>query len=380
MQDGTLPAGTGTLFAPAGRAPSEAVEQVARLCFEDPLIQAALGAMDSYAAVLNDQRQIVAANPVLLAALSLEDPTVCIGRRLGEAFACVHAGEGPGGCGTSRACRRCGQLLAVLTTQQDRTAASGECLLSIQQNGRWEAREFMARSQPVTVAGQQLTLLTLRDISAEKRRDALEQIFIHDLMTSMQGLQEWMGVLKGAGGDATAIAERLLELARILTLEVETQWRLLQAESGKLTAELQQVPAEHILDEVIRGLTPEARAVLLRLPVPPDTAALETDPVLLVRILTDMVHNAVEAMPPGLHAQIGYDLRAGHPGFFVYNPGFMPPEIADQVFHRSFSTKSGRGRGMGTYGMKLFGESVLGGTVGFTTSWEEGTRFSITLP
>jgi hypothetical protein len=30
--------------------------------------------------------------------------------------------------------------------------------------------------------------------------------------------------------------------------------------------------------------------------------------------------------------------------------------------------------------MKLLGESVLGGKVGFTTDWTEGTRFFIELP
>ena len=50
------------------------------------------------------------------------------------------------------------------------------------------------------------------------------------------------------------------------------------------------------------------------------------------------------------------------------------------MFQRSFSTKAARGRGFGTYAMKVLGETVLGGKVGFTASWEEGTRFHIELP
>jgi sensor histidine kinase regulating citrate/malate metabolism len=50
-----------------------------------------------------------------------------------------------------------------------------------------------------------------------------------------------------------------------------------------------------------------------------------------------------------------------------------------QVFQRSFSTKA-RGRGLGTYSMKLFGEGCLGGSVWFTTSEAAGTTFSISLP
>lgn len=374
------PTDGGTLFASPGRASADVLEGQSSLCLTDPLIQAALEAVDSYAAVLNAERQIIAANPVLLAALSKEDPTVCMGRRLGEALACVHVGEGPGGCGTSRACRRCGQLLAVLATQEQRQTSSGECLLSIQHGGRWEAREFMARAMPVTVEGHALTLLTLRDISAEKRRDALERIFIHDLMSSIQGLQEWMEVLQGAGGDATAIAERLLDLARILTAEVETQWRLLQAESGQLVPELRTVPPGEILEDAFRALGADTRERVIQVPVAIPVPPLQTDPALLVRILVNMLQNAVEVMPLGAQARLGCEYHAGRTSFYVENPGCMPPEVTEQVFQRSYSTKSPKGRGLGTYGMKLLGETVLGGKVGFTSSWEEGTRFFITLP
>ena len=56
------------------------------------------------------------------------------------------------------------------------------------------------------------------------------------------------------------------------------------------------------------------------------------------------------------------------------------PEVALQIFHRSFSTKGGYGRGLGTYGMKLLGEGVLGGSVGFESTEEGGTTFWFRLP
>ncbi len=375
-----LPSVSGSFFAPPGRALSAELEEQSRFCQADPLVQAVMAVVDSYAVVLNAQRQIIAANPILMESLRKDDPTVRLGRRLGEAFGCVHVPDGPDGCGTSRACRRCGQLLAVLGSLAEGKLAEGECLLSLQREGRWEAREFMARAMPLQVAGHTWTLLTLRDISAEKRRDTLERVFLHDLMSSLQGLQEWMEVLQGAGADATTIAEKFLDLARALTAEVESQRRLLQAESGDFATEIRTVSPDLVLDAVFKTLGAEASSRLIRLPPPPDAALLRTDLALLARILGNMVQNALEAMPSGGHAQIGYELRAGRPAFVVYNSGFIPPEVADQVFQRSFSTKSARGRGMGTYGMKLLGETVLGGRVEFTTSWDEGTRFSITLP
>jgi hypothetical protein len=66
--------------------------------------------------------------------------------------------------------------------------------------------------------------------------------------------------------------------------------------------------------------------------------------------------------------------------FVVENPGCLTPEVADRIFQRSFSTKAKRGRGLGTYGMKLLGEDHLGGTVSFRSTAREGTCFTIVLP
>jgi signal transduction histidine kinase len=63
----------------------------------------------------------------------------------------------------------------------------------------------------------------------------------------------------------------------------------------------------------------------------------------------------------------------------VHNEGIVPPEVQPRIFERSFSTK-GPGRGLGTYGMRLIGERVLGGQVSFSSAAGRGTTFSILLP
>jgi signal transduction histidine kinase len=356
------------------------VSDQVKVCLDDPLIQAVLEAVSSYAMVLNAQRQILAANPALLEALSLHGSAVCQGLRMGEALGCIHADEGPDGCGSSQACGSCGSLLASLGAQGTGLLTSGESLLSFKREGRWEAREFLARAKPLTVADHQVTLLTLQDISALKRRETLERVFIHNLVASVKGLRGWMEVLQGAGADATMIAEQIVGLAGHLTAEVEFQHCLLQAECGELVPDTRAVTPDGILDELERSLGAEAAARLVRIPPLPAGMAMRTDPAILVRILRHMVVNALEAMPSGGQVRIWHELRSGHPAFVVHNPGCLPPEVSDRVFQRSFSTKAPQGRGLGTYGMKVLGETVLGGQVGFTTSWAEGTRFFIELP
>jgi len=77
-------------------------------------------------------------------------------------------------------------------------------------------------------------------------------------------------------------------------------------------------------------------------------------------------------------------LRAERDGdlilFSVHNPAVMPPDVQKQVFQRSFSTKGGSGRGIGTHSVKLLTEAYLGGLAGFVSQSPEGTLFFITLP
>lgn len=380
MSRGGRPSRHGTHFAPPERAtPAEVNEQVA-FCLDDPVARAVLEAVDSYAVVLNPQRQILAANPALLDALSGEVPGVCQGLRLGEALGCIRATEGPNGCGTSEACRQCGAVLSILATQDTGQASTGECLISLKRGGRLVAREFMARSFPLVVAGHRLTLLTLQDISSQKRRETLERIFIHDLRDSLQGMRGWTELLQSAGTSATSIAERILDMAGHLTAEVEFQRRLLQAERGELVPDLRMTTPERILDELEASLGAEVVARVIRLPHAKAVHPLRTDPAILLGILSSMIMNAVEALPLGGQAQVWYERHAGRTTFVVQNPGCLTREVAERVFQRSFSTKAERGRGLGTYSMKLLGETVLGGKVGFHSDWANGTRFFIELP
>ncbi len=363
-----------------GRAAPGDLAKAEEVCMGDLLARTVLDAVDGFAVILNAQRQILTGNAQFLTAMAQENKDLCRGSRMGEAMACVHMTEGPDGCGTSRACTRCGMLASLISSRGEGVAATGEWLASVRRGGRLEAREFRVRSMPLAVGGHGLTLMTFQDTSAEKRRDALERVFIHDLMQSLKGLQSWSEMLQGAGADPLQVAERVIEMADHLRSEVEAQHRLLQAECGDVVSVVLEATAAQVLDDLEHSLGPEAAMRLLRVPSKLEDLPLRTDLVALGRVLSNMAHNAFEAMPLGGQACVWFELREERPTFVVQNPGCMPPEVADCVFHRSFSTKSDRGRGLGTYGMKVLGETVLGGKVGFTSTWETGTQFFIELP
>jgi signal transduction histidine kinase len=93
------------------------------------------------------------------------------------------------------------------------------------------------------------------------------------------------------------------------------------------------------------------------------------------------VCNGLEAAPAGGAVRV-WSEPAGDGGarFHVQSPAVMPPEVQARVFQRSFSTKAAAGRGLGTYGMKLLGERLLGGEVSFVSREDVGTIFTVALP
>ena len=111
----------------------------------------------------------------------------------------------------------------------------------------------------------------------------------------------------------------------------------------------------------------------------PGDKTLTNDESLLMRVLGNMVKNALEASPPGSRVRLWFEGTVGGSAFHVHNPGLIPPSAAAHIFQPHFSSK-GHNRGFGTYAMRLIGENCLGGRVSFVTSASAGTQFSIELP
>lgn len=63
----------------------------------------------------------------------------------------------------------------------------------------------------------------------------------------------------------------------------------------------------------------------------------------------------------------------------VFNSEVMSDEVKAQIFQRSFSTK-GKGRGLGTYSVKLLTEEYLKGKITFISEKDFGTEFTLILP
>jgi len=373
-----MPDRPGTSFAPPGRLPRadilrshEAIgrQSCQRLadCLPHPVM------------VLNRCRQMVFGNLALAARLGLDDLMPALGRRPGELFGCIYAGVGPAGCGTSEFCRECGAVRAILGGLEGRVE-SRECRMLRRSERGLEALDLQVHSVPFAVEDEGYTVFSVLDVSHEKRRRVLERIFFHDILNTAGGVCGMLTVL--GDGAAAPLARDLADLHESMSgllEEIYSQRDLLAAEHGDLVPRVQEVCAGDVLRRAaeLYARHPAAKRRRVELGSCPEEL-LVSDPVLLGRILGNMLKNALEAAPPGGAVLLGGEVDPETVRFFVRNPGRMDEAEARQVFKRSFSTK-GRDRGLGTYSMRLLAERYLGGRLDFVQAG--GTvEFTVTLP
>ena len=368
-----------TDYAPPQRASlAELDEQVARLASME--CQRILDCIGALVFVLNEHRQIVFANRTALEDVLRVPLEAVIGQRPGEALDCVNAQRHEGGCGASRWCRDCGAVKAILTGLS-LGGDSQECRITRMKGNHIEALDLLVKTETLELQGTRFLVLTLLDISHEKRRRALERIFFHDLMNLAGGLgnlvKEFSRNLNGDAGQVGAILERgfnqMLE-------EIQSQKILAEAENDELVCKLHSLDTCDVLHSVANVYQRHRVGRGKTITVAPDAwnGKMDSDEVVLARVLGNLAKNALEAVNKGETVIMGCDLRGERIVFWVHNPGAMTEEVQRQVFSRSFSTK-GKGRGLGTYGVQLLTEACLGGEVRFTVQ-PDGIRFFVDLP
>ena len=370
-----------TQFAPAERASELELWQATRDAEATPLLCRLLDAYPDLAMVLNAQRQIVFANQVTVRHLEQTLETL-VGKRPGEAIQCEHASRMLSGCGTSEFCRNCGAVKAILKTQEQGVPDVQECRINRHTDLGLAAMDLRVWTQPFTIAGKLYTLFIIRDVTDEKRRRVLERCFFHDVLNTASGLHELLKIWPTLDpGEMPEIHELLLQTSGQLLEEIQAQRDLVAAERGDLTVELKEVEIGALLEE-LRGLYSRnplcEEKTLLVIPLG-RKVWLRTSPVLLGRVLGNLIKNALEASRAGETVKVWFT-AAPVPTFAVHNPAVMSESVKQQMFQRSFSTKSATGRGIGTYSVKLLTERYLGGTVTFTSLPEQGTIFRVQLP
>jgi K+-sensing histidine kinase KdpD len=346
-------------------------------------IEELIDALPYIAAILNRNREIVFSNKALLQLIGIKNMEELLGQRPGEALNCIHSDTMDAGCGTSESCQVCGAVNAVLECQETGEKVTEECRIRTSHDGDEDCLDLEVTAAPLIWGKNHFTIFTARDISSKKRKEALERIFFHDVMNTAGTLQGLVDLLKQVDdpNKINQFINLLGEVSRDLTEEIMTQKSLVAAENGELVVKNLEFYLEetlgHIIEEYRRHELGQEREIIFE----ENTRdyAINTDPVLLKRILGNMIKNALEATPAKGEVTVDCNITPETVTIRVNNPVHMPKDVQQQVFQRSFSTK-GTGRGLGTYSMKLLGEKFLNGKVSFESTAGSGTVFSLELP
>lgn len=363
-------------FLPFAVAPPDELQAMAARVASAELV-ATLNALPGMVLILNLQRQAVFANRAACARLGLAHSGEAVGRRPGDLMGCAHAAGNA--CGTTDSCRQCGAAQALAGALK-RVRTEMECrILPEHAGGELNLRVL---AQPFAVGDDELLLVAITDVANEKRREALEAMFFHDVLNTAGGIRGLTQIIQTSPPDEARALQRMLDvMSAALVDEIEQQRGLLQAERGELPVRSVPADAHALLATVAALYSTHPAAKGKDIVVEPGTESLPfvTDPTLIGRVLGNMVKNALEAVKSGTTIR----LRAARAGdriqFSVWNPGAMPAAAQHQVFQRAFSTK-GSARGLGTYGMRLLTERYLHGRVWFESTVADGTRFVAEVP
>jgi len=192
-----------TEHAPAERLEPTALEEQYRLVAGLPFVSEILDAIPNMTVLLNECRQIVFANTAFCAFVGIKGGSElmsdcqgegldCIhadylGQRPGEMVGCVNANLSEGGCGTTLFCRTCGAVRSIVNSQELKSLDVQECRMIYGEDRK--PLDLRVWSHPLEIEGHHFTVFSVTDISDEKRRKALEQIFFHDVLNTAGGVK-----------------------------------------------------------------------------------------------------------------------------------------------------------------------------------------------
>jgi len=109
------------------------------------------------------------------------------------------------------------------------------------------------------------------------------------------------------------------------------------------------------------------------------TLMLKTDPTFMKRALTNLINNAIQAMPDGGELTLTAYEKEKSVAITVQDTGRGIPENVKPFIFKPLVTTKAKGQGLGLAVVKRLVEA-LGGQVGFESEEGKGTAFTIELP
>lgn len=377
-------------LAPVERVSGSVLQEHAEMFAQQGMMAASLNALYLPVLVVNSHRQIIFANQAMADLVDVDNGAALIGVRPGEALHCHYVDAGEAGCGTSPFCRYCGAARAIAEAELE--AEREEEAFILREFGQFPAAlDLHVVTKSFYLGQERFTMMTIRDVSGEKRRYAMERIFFHDVLNTVQKMRIAADMLNENDGSDDELLRRVIQKSVTrLTEEILAQRDLSEMENGELAIRANEIRSRETLTDLVESYFEQGLARGHRIQLADDTADVPfvVDETKLRRVLDNMLKNALEAEDAEATITVGCrvllsDLDQGRTRdtveFWVHNPRVMSEAVRWQVFRRSFTTK-GKGRGLGTYSMKVLTERYLEGEIDFISEPDQGTTFYARYP
>lgn len=334
-----------------------------------------------YAILLDSNRQIITSNDSFLTDNNLITVNEIFSMGPGDIFQCENAEES--GCGNSPNCQFCGIYKTINECVLINSPVDNACKLMVHRDSFIKAFDFIVRCSPINIASEKYYLLTLTDVSAENRKLNLERIFFHDVLNMVSGLNG-LSLCMAEINEQPEMQKYISMFSHIANKLCETiasQRDLISAEKNGLVVSFCQILSKDIITSVLENSLFGGNQAAQNIKLSPANSyfTLHTDPVLLSRVLVNMIKNALEAPNWLPDITLGCAEKNGKVRFFVHNHAYIDEPQSKRIFQPMCSTKDDN-RGLGTYSMRLIGENYLKGKVFFTTHPQHGTTFTIEIP
>lgn len=214
-----------------------------------------------------------------------------------------------------------------------------------------------------------------------KRRRMLEKIFFHDILNltgSIRGFAELL--LTPQTLPEKEIFHLIHQAANKAVDEIEAQRTLVGAERHDLRLEVTEIESLPLL-ELTAGLyrhhkVGKGKEILID--HGSENLSFKSDQTLLVRILGNLLKNALEATPAEGTISAGCRRKGDRIEFWVHNERAIPREIQPRIFQEQVSHKP-QGSGLGTYSIRILSQ-YLAGDANFVSDEKNGTTFRVSFP
>ena len=230
----------------------------------------------------------------------------------------------------------------------------------------------------------------LSEQRAVRARDDLLAVVSHDLRNPLSSIQLQADVLlhaPSAGDEGRArilrdSAERIRRSATHMKALTDDLLDLASIEAHRFALRLQSVESRYLIEEALLAASPLAEAKRITIAVESiDMPALQADPERILRVLSNLLGNAIKFTPEGGKITVRAESRDGNLSIAVADtgPGIPAddlPHVFDRYWKAAAASKPGSGLGLyiasgiiEAHGGKIWAESSAG-----------GARFTFTLP